>query len=50
MPGLNVSIRESKISLSIGKNKTLARWLKDIRNWGFIEKVELNPEVKSLAV
>jgi putative transposase len=31
------------------KIKNPERWSKDIRNWGFIDYVELNPEVKSQA-
>ena len=48
--GLDVEVLEQrKLVYLEAKNKNPARWSKDIRNWGFIDKVELNPELKSLA-
>jgi putative transposase len=48
--GLDVEILEQrKLVYLKAKNKNPARWSKGIRNWGFIDKVELNPEIKSLA-
>jgi putative transposase len=48
--GLDAEILEHrKLVYLEAKNKHPERWSKDIRDWSFIDKVELNPEVKSLA-
>lgn len=48
--GLDVEIlKRRKLVYSKAKNKHPERWSKSIRDWSFIEKVELNPEIKSLA-
>lgn len=47
--GLDIEILERrKLVYLKAKNKNPARWSNGIRNWGFIDKVELNPEIKSL--
>lgn len=48
--GLDVEILEQrKLVYLEARSKNPARWSKNIRNWSFIDKVELNPEIKSLA-
>jgi transposase InsO family protein len=43
------TLEHRKLVYLEAKNKHPKRWSKDIRDWSFIDKVELNPEVKSLA-
>jgi putative transposase len=48
--GLDAEILEQrKLVYLEAKEKNPARWSRSIRDWSFIEKVELNPEIKSLA-
>jgi hypothetical protein len=48
--GLGAEILEQRKLVYIeAKEKNPARWSKGIRDWSFIEKVGLNPEIKSLA-
>ena len=48
--GLDAEILEQrKLVYLEAKEKNPARWSRGIRDWSFIEKVELNPEIKSLA-
>ncbi|MFT6390019.1 MAG: transposase InsO family protein [Cellvibrionaceae bacterium] len=48
--GLDADILEYRKWVYLdAKNKHPERWSKGIRDWSFIDKVELNPEVNSLA-
>jgi hypothetical protein len=43
------TLEQRKLVYLEAKNKNPARWSKDIRSLGFIDKVELNSEMKFLA-